>query len=56
MPNHNLGFGLKFSDKQDVAGLMQRDEKEENQLRLVVQEYIIDILSLLAFGVSLAGF
>lgn len=56
MQNHNLGFGLKFSDKQDVAGLMQRDEVGENQLRVSVQEYLVQILSLLAFAVSTAGF
>ena len=36
MINHKAGFGLKLSDKQDVAGLMQRDETVENQLKLIV--------------------
>ncbi len=56
MTNSNQGFALKFSDKQDVAGLMQRDEVEENKLRVIVQEYLMEILSLLAFAVNLAGF
>jgi hypothetical protein len=56
MPSQNLGFGLKFSDNQDVAGLMQRDEVEENKLRVLVQDYLMEILSLLAFAVNLAGF
>ena len=56
MPSQNLGFGLKFSDKLDVAGLMQRDEVAENQLRVLVQDYLMEILSLLAFAANLAGF
>ena len=56
MPSQNLGFGLKFSDKLDVAGLMQRDEVAENQLRVLVQDYLMEILSLLAFVVNLTGF
>ena len=56
MPSQNLVFGLKFSDKLDVAGLMQRDEVAENQLRVLVQDYLMEILSLLAFAVNLAGF
>lgn len=39
-----------------MAGLMQRDEVEENKLRVIVQEYLMEILSLLAFAVNLAGF